>query len=243
MKILLTGASGQVGQALSGALQPLGDVIALRRAQLDLNDFAMIRQVIRAERPQLIVNCAGYTAVDRAESEAALAHRINGLAPGVIAEEAKRLAAPLIHFSTDYVFDGCKPDPYVESDPPNPINVYGESKLAGEHAIAAAGAAHIILRCSWIYGMHGNNFLRTILDLAKTRAELRVVSDQYGAPTWVGTIASMTRSILAHPGAQDEGWWRDHGGIYHLCSEGRTSWHGFAQAIVPSERIAKAQTK
>ncbi len=231
MKILLTGASGQVGYELERSLQGLGEVIALDRARLDLADLDQVRDVVRSLRPGLIVNPAAYTAVDKAESEPALCHRINAEAPAVMAAEARALGVPLVHFSTDYVFDGSKQGAYVETDPTNPINVYGASKLAGEQAIAASGAAHLILRTSWVYGMRGKNFLLTMLRLSREREELRVVADQHGAPTWSRTIADTTALILAQSRGQ-EGWWERHGGIYHLSAQGQTSWCGFTEAIV-----------
>ncbi|MES2900428.1 MAG: dTDP-4-dehydrorhamnose reductase [Pseudomonadota bacterium] len=231
MKILLTGASGQVGYELERSLQGLGEVVALDRRSMDLADLDQVRDVIRALRPDLIVNPAAYTAVDKAESEPATAHRINAEAPGVMAAEARALGVPMVHFSTDYVFDGTKQGAYVESDPTCPINVYGASKLAGEQAIAASGAQHLILRTSWVYGMRGKNFLLTMLRLAKERDELRVVADQYGAPTWSRTIADTTALILAQSRGQ-AGWWERNGGIYHLSGQGRTTWCGFTEAIV-----------
>lgn len=232
MTILLTGAGGQVGYELERSLQPLGEVVAVGRAQMDLADLDQVRQVVRAVRPRLIVNAAAYTAVDRAEGERALAHRINAEAPAVMAAEARVLGAALVHFSSDYVFDGGKPGPYVESDAPHPVNVYGHSKLAGERAIAASGAAHLILRTSWVYGMRGNNFLLTMLKLARERDELRVVDDQHGAPTWSRTIADTTAMILNQARTGGNAWWDVNGGLYHLSCQGQTSWHGFAQAIV-----------
>jgi dTDP-4-dehydrorhamnose reductase len=232
MTILLTGAGGQVGYELERSLQPLGEVVAVGRAQMDLSDLEQVRQVVRAVRPRLIVNAAAYTAVDRAEGESALAHRINAEAPAVMAAEARVLGAALVHFSSDYVFDGGKHGPYVESDAPHPVNVYGHSKLAGERAIAASGAAHLILRTSWVYGMRGNNFLLTMLKLARERNELRVVDDQHGAPTWSRTIADTTAMILNQARTGGNAWWDVNGGLYHLSCQGQTSWHGFAQAIV-----------
>lgn len=232
MKILLTGASGQVGYELERALQPLGDVVAVDRARMDLSDLDQVRDVVRAVRPQLIVNPAAYTAVDKAESEPELAHRINALAPGVMAEEAKLLGAAMVHISTDYVFDGSKQGPWLETDLPNPINVYGASKLAGEQAIAAAGIAHLIFRTSWVYGMRGKNFLLTMLRLAQERDELRVVADQHGAPTWSRTIADTCANVLAQATSGGPAWWDDNSGIYHLSAQGQTSWHGFTEAIV-----------
>jgi len=231
VKILLTGANGQVGYELERSLQGLGEVVALDRRRMDLADLDQVRDVIRAVRPGLIVNPAAYTAVDQAETEPELAHRINAAAPAVMAAEARALGAPLVHFSTDYVFDGTKQGAYLETDATNPINVYGASKLAGEHAIAASGAQHLILRTSWVYGMHGKNFLLTMLRLAQEREELRVVADQHGAPTWSRTIADTTSLILSQARGQD-GWWERHGGIYHLSAQGQTTWCGFTQAIV-----------
>lgn len=230
MRILLTGCSGQVGYELERSLQALGEVVAVDRARMDLSDLDQVRSVVREVKPGLIVNPAAYTAVDKAESEPDLARRINALAPGVMAEEAKRLGAAMVHYSTDYVFDGSKQGTWVETDPVNPLNVYGQTKLEGEQAIAAAGIDHLILRTSWVYGMRGKNFLLTMLRLAKEREELRVVADQHGAPTWSRTIADTTAVLLAQ--AREEGWWQRHSGIYHLSSRGETTWFGFTQAII-----------
>jgi dTDP-4-dehydrorhamnose reductase len=232
MKILLTGGRGQVGYELERCLQGLGEVVAPGRDQLDLADLAQVRDVVRALRPGLIVNAAAYTAVDRAESEPALAHVVNAEAPGVLAAEARRLGVAMVHFSTDYVFDGSKDGPYVESDAPAPLNVYGRTKLLGEQAIAATGAAHLILRTSWVYGMRGHNFLLTMLRLARERGELRVVSDQQGAPTWSRTVAQATADILVQARRGGGDWWEQHGGLYHLSCQGQTTWHGFAEAIM-----------
>jgi len=197
-------------------------------------------------RPNLIVNPAAYTAVDLAERETDLAMRINGEAPGVMAEEARRLGAALIHYSTDYVFDGSKEQAYTESDLPNPLNVYGRSKLAGEQAIQAAGIPHLILRTSWVYGMLGKNFLLTVMRLAAERDELRIVDDQYGAPTWSRTIADTTAHIVARlqagtgaaQGLAGEAW-EKHAGIYHLTAQGSTTWCGFTKAILAHASITK----
>lgn len=232
MKILLTGATGQVGYELERSLQACGTVVAPPRAVADLADADQLRAVVRAVRPTLIVNAAAYTAVDRAESEPALAWRINAEAPAVLADEARALGAAMVHFSTDYVFDGSKAGPYTETDAPAPLNVYGQSKLAGEQAVAAAGIAHLILRTSWVYGMRGNNFLLTMLRLARTQSALRVVADQRGAPTWSRTIAGKTAHLLGLAQAGGHPWWDQHSGVYHLACQGQTSWHGFAEAIM-----------
>lgn len=240
-RILLTGKTGQVGYELERSLQGLGEIIALDRSQMDLANLAQVRDVIRQIKPNLIINPAAYTAVDKAESEPDLAMRINGEAPGVMAEEAKKLGAAMIHYSTDYVFDGSKTSPYLETDPTCPINVYGATKLAGEQAIQAAGIPHLILRTSWVYGMRGNNFLRTILRLAQEREELRIVADQYGAPTWCRTIADTTAHIVSlAKGAQDaRAWWQQRSGIYNLTAQGQTTWYGFAQAILENAVISR----
>ena len=229
MRILLTGRQGQVGWELERALAPLGELVATERAGLELADADAIRRVVRQAKPDLIVNAAAYTAVDRAESEPELAMRINGAAPGILAEEAKRLGALLLHYSTDYVFDGAKGAPYLESDAPNPLNHYGRSKLAGERAIVASGARHLILRTSWVYGLRGKNFLLTILARARSGAPLRVVDDQHGTPNWCREIAAATAQIVArHADAQ---------GVYHMSAAGETTWHGFACAILQEAGI------
>lgn len=238
MKILLTGSTGQVGYELERSLQGLGEVIAVDRSQMDLSNLNQVRDVIRATRPQLIVNPAAYTAVDKAESEPELAHRINAEAPAVMAEEARLLGAALVHYSTDYVFSGRDAAARVENDPVGPLNVYGASKLAGERAIAASGVPHLIFRTSWVYGMRGKNFLLTMLRLAKERDELRIVDDQHGAPTWSRTIADTTALILAQARAGGPSWWQDNGGTYHLSSQGRTTWCGFTAAILEEAGIA-----
>ena len=225
--ILLTGAAGQLGFELARLLTAHGEVEALDRAALDLADADAVAAAVRRVGPQIIVNAAGYTAVDRAESEPALADAINARAPAVLAEEAKRLDALLIHYSTDYVFDGNSREPYREEDQAKPLNVYGSSKLAGERAIMAAGAAHLILRTSWIYGLHGQNFLLTMRRLAATRDELRVVADQFGVPNWSRVLAEATASLVGRgPAALAE-----KTGIYHLSGRGRASWFDFARAI------------
>ena len=243
-RILLTGKTGQVGYELNRSLQGLGEIIALDRSRMDLANLDQVRAVIREVKPCLIINPAAYTAVDKAESEPELAMRINAEAPAVMAEEAKKLGAAMIHYSTDYVFDGTKTSAYVEDDPTCPINVYGRSKLAGEQAIQDAGIPHLILRTSWVYGQFGKNFLLTILRLAQERDALSIVADQYGAPTWSRTIADSTAHILAQIGVGTHGHdrWQEVSGLYHMTAQGRTSWHGFAQAIVAHASVARKPT-
>lgn len=241
MKILVTGCHGQVGQALSQHLQDLGDVHAnihaLGREQLDLADPLSIRQAMQNIRPDMVINAAAYTAVDQAESEEALAMRINAEAPGILAEEVKKIGASLIHYSTDYVFDGSKQGAWTEDDPVSPLSVYGRSKLAGEQAIAAVGVPHVILRTSWVYGLHGKNFLLTMLRLAQSRDSLSIVDDQIGAPTWSHTIAQATASIVRQ--CPETEYLGERSGIYHLCATGQTSWYGFAQAIFAHPVVEK----
>ncbi|NHZ38831.1 dTDP-4-dehydrorhamnose reductase [Massilia aquatica] len=231
MKILLTGANGQLGHELARSLRPLGELVAPARADCDLADLDQLRAVLRSVRPGLIVNAAAYTAVDRAEDERALAIRINADAPALMAQEAGELGAALLHYSTDYVFDGNAAGAYAETDTPAPLSVYGQSKLAGEQAIAAAGIRHLILRTSWVVGLRGNNFLLTMLRLGRERAQLRIVADQHGAPTWSRTLADTSAHLLGLALAGGAPWWERHGGLYHLTSQGCTSWAGFAEAI------------
>ncbi|EKS9916166.1 dTDP-4-dehydrorhamnose reductase [Burkholderia multivorans] len=241
--ILLTGVNGQVGFELLRSLQGLGRVVACDRSMLDLSDLDQVRSVVRELKPSIIVNPAAYTAVDKAETDVDAARRLNADVPRVFAEEAARIGAALVHYSTDYVFDGIKEDAYVETDATNPQNVYGLTKLQGEQAIAAAGCAHLILRTSWVYGRRGKNFLLTMLKLGSERPELRVVADQIGAPTWSKTIATATSHIVAQALAADGAdWWAQRSGVYHFASAGATSWHGFAEAIfanVLGERVPK----
>jgi dTDP-4-dehydrorhamnose reductase len=239
MRILLTGRTGQVGYELERSLQGLGEIVAVDRSQMDLSNLDQVRDVVRQIKPALIVNPAAYTAVDLAESEPELAMRINGEAPGVMAEEARKLGAAMIHYSTDYVFDGTKRTPYVESDRTCPINVYGRTKLAGEQAIQDAGIKHLILRTSWVYGMRGKNFLLTILRLSQQRDELRIVADQHGAPTWCRTIADATAHIIAQTKI-DDAWWQEKSGVYHLTAQGQTTWAGLTEAILSNATLSKA---
>lgn len=229
MRILVTGRNGQVGSALGASLDGLGDVIALDRRQLDLANPDAIRTALRELQPAVVINAAAYTAVDAAESDEAMASRINADAPRVLAEESDRLGAALIHYSTDYVFDGSKDGAWLEDDAPAPLSAYGRSKLAGEQAIAEVGGTHLILRTSWVYGMYGKNFLLTMLRLAETRSELSIVADQIGAPTWSRTIADATATIIRDAGEPAQ--LAALSGIYHLCAGGHTSWFGFAEAI------------
>ena len=234
MRILLLGQHGQVSRELQASLQGQAELSVRGREQLDLAQPEQIRQQVRALRPELIINAAAYTAVDQAESESEQAFAINAVAPGVLAEEAAALGAPLIHYSTDYVYDGSKSAPYVESDPTNPLGVYGQSKLAGERAMQAVGGAQLILRTSWVYSLHGRNFLLTMQRLLQERDSLNVVADQIGAPTWAGSIASTTAQLIQRWREGQAGPW----GLYHLSAQGETSWFGFASAIAEQLRAA-----
>lgn len=230
--ILVTGVNGQVGFELLRSLQGLGRVVACDRSMLDLSDLDRVREVVREVRPAVIVNPAAYTAVDKAESDVDAARLLNAEVPRVFAEEAARLGSTLIHYSTDYVFDGTKDGSYIETDTTNPQNVYGLTKLEGEQAIAATGCAHLILRTSWVYGRRGKNFLLTMLKLGSERPELKIVADQIGAPTWSNSIAMLTAHIVSQgmaAGSQD--WWHARSGVYHFSARGETSWHGFAETI------------
>lgn len=226
-KILLTGVNGQVGHALQKKLSNY-QVIALNREQLDLSDKDSIRRIVQTIKPEIIINPAAYTAVDKAESEPDLSYAINAIAPQILAEEAAKLNAALIHFSTDYVYDGSKVEDYVETDAVNPLSVYGKSKLAGENAIRAIGLPHLILRTSWVYGAYGKNFLKTIVRLATERDSLRIVADQFGAPTSSESIADAVTELLNSWQPQDE----NQAGVYHFTNQGKTSWHGFSCEIV-----------
>jgi dTDP-4-dehydrorhamnose reductase len=229
-RILLTGKNGQVGWELQRALAAPTTVIALDSSQLNLADADAIRRTVREIRPDIIINPAAYTAVDKAESEPEQAMAVNGIAPGILAEEACRLGAVLVHYSTDYVFDGNKAAPYSEDDVPNPQCVYGRTKLAGEQAVRAAGGKHLILRTSWVYGVHGGNFVKTVLRLARERDELRIVADQSGAPTWARDLAQATLSAIAVWRKKE--WENSLSGLYHLTASGRTDWHRYAEEIV-----------
>lgn len=238
-RLLLSGKNGQVGWELQRSLTPLGEVVALDRSGMDLADPDSIRRVVREIRPAIIVNAAAYTAVDRAESDIAAAMQVNGVAPGILAEEAARLKALLVHYSTDYVFDGTKEGAYREDDPTRPVSAYGRSKLAGEEAVRAAGAPHLIFRTSWVYAARGSNFLLTMLRLARERTELKIVDDQVGAPTWARAIADLTARALG-AGGGEQGRARELSGIYHLTAGGAVSWCGFAEAIFAQARARLA---
>jgi dTDP-4-dehydrorhamnose reductase len=233
-KILLTGKNGQVGGDLALLLPRLGEVVALDHQQLNLLNSQQIRRTIREIQPQLIVNAAAYTAVDQAESDQASARAVNALAPAVIAEEAKHIGAGLVHYSTDYVFDGSKHSPYDEKDPPHPINFYGQTKLEGEQAIQDVALPHLIFRTTWVYATRGRNFLLTILRLATEREELRIVEDQVGAPTWSRELAAATTTILTQLCAhgRDLAAMSEASGIYHMSAGGETNRWAFANAIL-----------
>jgi dTDP-4-dehydrorhamnose reductase len=231
-KILVFGRIGQVGWELRHKLACLGEVAAIDYPEIDFSKSDSIRAVVRAAEPTVILNAAAYTAVDKAENDPDLAMAINGTAPGVIAEEAKRLGSLLVHYSTDYVFDGTKLSPYVETDLPNPMNVYGKTKLAGDQAIESVGGDYLILRTSWVYGARGSNFLLTMLRLAQERPELRIVDDQIGAPTSSECIAQATANVLAQLLAPSGRGLDGRSGIYNLTSTGETTWFGFAKALL-----------
>jgi dTDP-4-dehydrorhamnose reductase len=244
LKILLTGRNGQVGRELDRLLPQLGEVVALGRQQMDLARSDEIRRVIREVQPGLIVNAAAYTAVDLAEKEEATARAINAEAPAVLAAEAKKIGAALVHYSTDYVFDGSKRTPYDEDDSPDPINAYGRTKLAGERAIRESGVHHLIFRTEWAYAKQGRNFLLTILKLATQREELRIVSDQVGAPTSSREIAHATTQILSKilDLAPNHRPWPEVSGTYHMTAAGEASWYQFAKAILEEASQADAKS-
>ena len=236
MKILITGAKGQVGTELQHRLASFGEIIAIDREELDLVDESGVRSFVRDARPNLVINAAAYTAVDKAESEPELAHALNAVAPRILAEETKKLNGLFVTYSTDYVFDGNASEPFTEESKPNPLNCYGRTKLAGDQAVVSVGGAYFILRTSWVYGSHGQNFLLTMLRLAAEREELRIVDDQVGAPTSARSIADVTAEIIqdAFVGPSFEGQLghlKAKSGLYNITSAGRISWFGFAQAI------------
>jgi dTDP-4-dehydrorhamnose reductase len=232
--ILLTGKNGQIGFELDKLLPHLGKLIAVDREDMDLTNPSEIRRTIQELRPRLIVNAAAYTAVDKAETDQEAARALNSDAPAILAEEAKKLGAALVHFSTDYIFDGLKGSPYLEDDLANPMSVYGQTKLAGEEAVRQIGVPHLIFRTQWVYGTRGQNFLLTILRLATQREELRIVSDQIGAPTWCREIARATASILQELslGSNLAISLSGVSGTYHVTAAGTTTWYDFARGIL-----------
>lgn len=243
LKIAIVGRSGQLAWEANRQFQGLGQIICVGRPEFDLADIDGVRAEIRRIKPSILINAAAYTAVDQAESEPEAATKINSDAPCAMAEEAKRLGALFITYSTDYVFDGKSPFPYKEEEPTAPLNVYGASKLSSERAVAAVGGSHLIFRTSWVYGARGKNFLKTILKLAAERPELRIVDDQIGAPTWSRDLADATRKIIEQLAAKSSSAkisiveaLGDRSGIYHMTAAGSVSWYGFATAIVEEMR-------
>jgi dTDP-4-dehydrorhamnose reductase len=232
LRVLITGANGQVGWHLQRILAPMGEILAIDVEEVDLTDLKAVATTVHEFSPDIVANAAAYTAVDKAESEPDLARAINVAAPAQIAAECVRRNALMVHYSTDYVYDGSKSGPYEENDATGPLSVYGQTKLEGDQAIIASGCAHIILRTTWVYDIRGKNFLRTVLRLAREKEELRMVGDQYGAPTWARGLAQVTGTILARllERAGKTGAWES--GLYHVTAGGRTSWAGFAQAIL-----------
>ena len=238
-RILLTGKNGQVGFELCRALAPLGEIVALDRSECDLTDANALRALVRRIKPQIIVNSAAYTAVDKAESDADTAYAVNAIAPGILGEEAAKLDACVLHYSTDYVFDGQKSDAYVESDATQPQGVYGASKLAGEQALSQSGARSLILRTSWVVGAHGGNFAKTMLRLATERDSLNVVADQFGAPTSAALLADVSAHLIRQ--VQRNASQSFAFGLYHVAASGRTSWFEYAQFVL-SEAIRAGKT-
>jgi dTDP-4-dehydrorhamnose reductase len=237
-RFFITGANGQLSFELQRALAPLGEVVACGRDACNLSSPDSIRAAVRAAKPDVIFSAGAYTAVDKAESESNLASAVNGDAPGILGEEAAKLGALVIHYSTDYVFDGVKRSAYCETDATNPLGVYGKTKLEGENALAASGADHLIFRTSWVFGAHGKNFIKTILRLAASRDELRIVADQVGAPTGAALLADASTHIATR--YLRDGRENFPFGLYHLAAGGETSWHGFAQHIVAKAAAANS---
>lgn len=249
-KILITGEGGQVGEALRQTLAPFGELVIPTIAELDLTNVDAIRSWMRELQPRWVVNAAAHTAVDKAESEPALAFAINATAPGVLAEEAKKIGAAVVHYSTDYVFDGTKTTPWVETDATGPLNEYGRSKLGGEVAVSESGAAYLTFRTSWVYGATGNNFVRSMLRLAREREHLRIVADQHGAPTWSWELARLTAEAMrqvearaAETGSSLDEAARPVSGLYHATGSGATTWYGFAKFAIDELRRLKPETK
>lgn len=241
MKILLLGKIGQLGWELRRTLAPLGEVVALDYPEIDLVQSDAVRQMVRQARPQVIINATAYTAVDRAESEPELARAINGRSPGVLAEEARALGAALLHYSTDYVFDGDKGSPYTEADPTHPLGVYGQSKLEGEQAIQAAGGAALVFRTSWVYSTRRDSFVTKVLQWARQQPTLRMVTDQISNPTWARMLAEITAQVLAAAGPDPVGWLGERRGLYHLAGGGYASRMAWGQAILRFDPRAQEQ--
>ena len=249
-RFLVTGEGGQVGEALRRTLAPMGEVVIPTIAELDLTDADAIAKWMSEVRPRWVVNAAAHTAVDKAESEPELAFAINATAPEVLADEAKKIGAAMIHYSTDYIFDGSKTTPWVEDDPPGPLNVYGKSKLAGELAVSGSGAAYFTFRTSWVYGATGNNFVRTMLRLAREREHLKIVADQHGAPTWSWELARMTADVIGQMERRAEQGKSSLSeaalplsGVYHATGSGATTWYGFAAEAIAELRRREPETK
>lgn len=241
MKILLFGKNGQLGWEARRTLAPLGEVVALGSQDLDLTRLDELAQIVRQVRPDVIFNAAAYTAVDKAESEPDLAMLINAKAPGVMAEEARKLNAVLIHYSTDYVFDGKKGAPYIETDPTNPLNVYGQSKLAGEQAIGQVGGAYVILRTSWVYSLRGSGFVSKVLEWSRKQETLRVVNDQVSSPTWARMLAEVSSAMLARGGIDLYSYFVERCGVYHVGGIGGVSRFDFAQKILRLDPFSQEQ--
>lgn len=240
--ILLIGKNGQVGWELQRILSGFGQLISIDVPEINLVHPDSIRAVMREHRPSLVINAAAYTAVDAAEEEPELAMAVNGVAPGLLAEEMKRSGGALVHYSTDYVFDGKKKEPYREDDAPNPLSEYGRTKLAGEEAVRSVAAPHLIFRTSWVYGTRGKNFVLTMLRLSRQNEELRIVSDQVGAPTWCRLIAQVTVSVLERAGAlTNPSSLPRRDGLYHLTAAGETSWYDFARSILALDLAKESQ--
>jgi dTDP-4-dehydrorhamnose reductase len=244
MQILLLGINGQLGWELRRALATLGQVTALDYPQIDLTRPEQARPVIKRIKPQVIINATAYTSVDGAESEAEVALAINRDAPGIIAEEAKALGAVFIHYSTDYVYDGTKSEPYVETDLPNPVNTYGQSKLAGEHEITQIGGTYLILRTSWLYSLRGETFVNKVLKWSRQYETLRIVEDQVGSPTWCRMLAEATAQVIVMGSKNIVDWLTAHSGLYHLAGDGYASRYEWAQEILkydpsPQEQIVE----
>jgi dTDP-4-dehydrorhamnose reductase len=250
VRFLVTGEGGQVGEALRQTLAPLGEVVIPKLAEWDLTDVDATRRWVREVNPRWVVNAAAHTAVDKAESEPELAFAINAIAPGVLAEEARKIGAAVVHYSTDYIFDGSKTTPWVEDDAPGPLNVYGKSKLAGELAVSGSGAGYFTFRTSWVYGATGNNFVRTMLRLARERELLKIVADQHGAPTWSWELARMTADVIGQierraerSGCSSSEAALPLSGVYHATGSGATTWYGFAAEAIGELQSRKPGTK